>query len=167
MVLLNTDRLQLRHISLADAPFYVKLFNSKDWLKYIGDRKVKSVTAAEAYIQKNYLPAYQKHGYGSYVVQLKATEEIIGTVGLYRRENLEHPDIGFAFLEAYQGKGYGYEAASALMIHGKTHFDISTVLGFTMRENVASIFLLKKLGLQEVGVYQFENDPEELLLFSN
>jgi len=167
MKVIETERLLLRQITLADAPFYVELLNSKGWLTYIGDRKVRSVADAEAYIQKYYLPTYEKYGYGSYTVRLKECGTTIGTVGLYRRENLDHPDIGFAFLESYAGKGYGFEATSALIRYVKNHFEITTILGFTMRENQASIALLQKLGLQEIGVYLFEREAEELLLFSN
>lgn len=167
MKLLETNRLRLHEITVADAPFYVKLFNSEGWLKYIGDRNVHTIADAENYIRKNYLPSYEKHGYGSYTVQLKETGETIGACGLYKRDNLEHPDIGFAFLGEYLGKGYGYEAAAAVMEYGQTTLGIQKILGFTLENNVASIMLLEKLGLQKSGTYLFENDEEELLLFSN
>jgi len=167
MKLLETTRLRLHEITVADAPFYVKLFNSEGWIKYIGDRGVHTISDAEAYIKKNYLPSYEKHGYGSYTVQLKETNETIGACGLYKRDNLDHPDIGFAFLGEYLGKGYGYEAASAVMEYAQTTLGIQKVLGFTLEDNVASIMLLEKLGLQKSGTYLFENDKEELLLFSN
>lgn len=167
MTLLETNRLTLQKITIEDAPFYLKLFNSKGWLKYIGDRNVNSIEEAEAYIKKNYLPSYEQHGYGSYTVKLKQTGETIGACGLYKRENLEHPDIGFSFLNEYIGMGYGYEAASAVMEYAKTTLALTTILGFTVPYNTASIKLLKKLGLQQNGTFTFENDPEELLLFSN
>jgi len=167
MKLLETSRLRLHEITIADAPFYVKLFNSEGWIKYIGDRNVHTIVDAENYIRKNYLPSYEIHGYGSYTVQLKDTGETIGACGLYKRDNLDHPDIGFAFLGEYSGKGYGYEAAAAVMEYAQTKLGIQKVLGFTLENNVASIMLLEKLGLQKSGTYLFENDDEELLLFSN
>ena len=167
MKLLETERLRLHRITLADAPFYVKLFNSDGWIKYIGDRNVHSISDAEDYIKKNYLPSYEINGFGSYTVQLKETNETIGACGLYKRDNLEHPDIGFAFLGEYLGKGYGFEAASAVMEYAQTTLGIQKVLGFTLENNVASILLLEKLGLQKSGTYHFDNDEEELLLFSN
>ncbi|GAB5400049.1 MAG: GNAT family N-acetyltransferase [Aureisphaera sp.] len=166
-MMLTTQRLILKQITIADAPFYVKLFNSEGWLTYIGDRKVHTVTDAEAYIEKNYLPSYETHGYGSYTVNLNETGETIGACGLYKRDNLEHPDIGFAFLPEFIGKGYGFEAASAIMNYAKEELGITTVLGFTVDYNASSIALLKKLGLRETGTFKFKDDPEELLLFSN
>ena len=42
---------------------------------------------------------------------------------------------------------------------------LEKVLGFTVDYNVASIKLLEKLGLKNVGTFQLEDDDEELLLF--
>jgi len=167
MSILETQRLELHKISVADAPFYVKLLNSESWLQYIGDRKVRSVEDAETYIKKNYLPSYEKFGYGSYTVRLKENGKTIGACGLYKRETLEHPDIGFAFLQEFIGKGYGYEAASAVMDYAINTLGFDTILGFTVEYNVASIKLLEKLGLERTGTYRFKDDAEELLLFSN
>ncbi len=166
-MIIETSRLQLKEITVSDAPFYIKLFNSEGWLKFIGDRNVKTIAEAEAYIKKNYLSSYETHGYGSYTVNLKETGETIGACGLYKRDTLEHPDIGFSFLGEFTGKGFGFEAASAVMEYAHNTLGIDKILGFTVDYNVASIKLLEKLGLQRTGTYRFKNDPEELLLFSN
>lgn len=167
MKVLDTERLELYLITSADAPFYIKLFNSPGWLKYIGDRNIHTLEEAEAYIEQHYISSYTANGYGSYAVRLKKTGETIGTCGLYQRESLEHPDIGFAFLPDFEGKGYGYESAAAVMNYAKNTLGIQKILGFTTHYNTNSIKLLKKLGLAAAGTFTFENDPEELLLFSN
>ncbi|NNM22464.1 MAG: GNAT family N-acetyltransferase [Flavobacteriaceae bacterium] len=166
MSFLETERLILNKISTRDAPFYVELFNSEDWLKYIGDRNVRSIADAENYIKKNYLPIYDEHGFGSYTVKLKESGKTIGACGLYQRDDLKHPDIGFAFLPGYYGQGYGFEAASEVMRFAREQLGITEILGFTKRENVASIKLLKKLGLREQGTYKFKDDTEDLILFA-
>lgn len=167
MSLLETKRLELHKITVDDAPFYLKLFNSESWLQFIGDRKVRSISDAKVYIKKNYLPSYETHGYGSYTVRLKKNGDTIGACGLYKREGLEHPDIGFAFLHEYTGKGYGYESAKAVLDYARDTLKIETILGFTVHYNTASIKLLEKLGLQPAGTYRFKDDAEELMLFSN
>ena len=166
MKILETERLQLRMITTDDASFMLELFNSPDWLKYIGDRNVRSVDEAVAYIRKYYLTSYKENGFGSYAVVLKENGKTIGSCGVYKRPNLENPDIGFAFLPEYLGKGYGYEAAKAVMEYARAELGMTTILGFTVDYNLASIKLLEKLGLSQRGTYKFEDDPEELLLFS-
>lgn len=163
----ETDRLIIRKIRTSDAAFYVELFNSEGWLKYIGDRHVHTEAEAEAYIEKHYLSSYEQHGYGAFAVILKETGQMIGACGLYKRDNLEHPDIGFAYLPPYIGKGYGYEAAKAVMDFARKTWNITTLYGVTVEYNIASIALLEKLGLKRVGATNFEGDNEELLLFSS
>lgn len=160
----QTKRLQIRKITSSDAPFVFELLNSPGWLKYIGDRGVSDLKKAEAYIEERYVPSY-KNGLGNFIVVLIETGEAIGSCGLYKRDNLEFPDIGFAFLPNYLGKGYGYEAASVILDYALTDLKLEKVLGFTVDYNVASIKLLEKLGLKNVGTFRLEDDHEELLLF--
>tara|TARA_R110002020_G_scaffold49796_6_gene141441 strand:- start:1978 stop:2532 length:555 start_codon:yes stop_codon:yes gene_type:complete len=166
IMIIETERLELREYTLSDAPFIYKLMNSEGWLKNIGDRNIKTIEDAEAYMQKNYLSSYEKHGFGPYLVTLKLDGAPIGSAGLYKRDNLEHPDVGFAFLAEYGGKGYAFEASSAVMQFASENLKLQTIVGITLPQNLSSIKLLKKLGLSEVGIYTYE-DGEELLLFSN
>ncbi|MFT5104146.1 MAG: ribosomal-protein-alanine N-acetyltransferase [Candidatus Latescibacterota bacterium] len=166
MKILETDRLYLRMITTEDAPFMLELFNSPGWLKYIGDRKVQTVDDAVTYIRKYYLTSYKENGFGSYAVVLKDSGEIIGSCGIYKRPNLDNPDIGFAFLPDYLGKGYGYEAAKAVLDYAGAELGMTTILGFTVEYNQPSIRLLEKLGLSQKGTHTFDDDPEQLLLFS-
>lgn len=91
---------------------------------------------------------------------------MIGACGLYKRDQLDHPDIGFAYLPQYMGKGYGYEAAKAVKEFARNTWKIDTLLGVTVAHNKASIALLEKLGLHRAGTFSFEGDQQELLLFS-
>lgn len=163
--MLTTERLQLREYRIADAPFIHKLMNSEGWLKNIGDRKIHSTADAQAYMEKNYLPLYEKFGFGPFLVSLKDGTPI-GSAGLYKRDSLDHPDVGFAFLPEYGNRGYAFEAASAVMEYATNHLQLKTIVGITLENNESSIKLLKKLGLREIGTFTYE-DGEELLLFSN
>ena len=164
--MIETERLQLRNYTLMDAPFVYSLMNSEGWLKNIGDRNIKTLGDAEYYIEVNYFSNYEKYGYGPYLVSLKETGMPIGSAGLFKRDDLEHPDVGFAFLPEFWHKGFAFEAADAVMQFALNNLNIKKIAGITLPNNLSSINLLKKLGLSEVGNYTFE-DGENLLLFSN
>jgi len=166
MKTLQTERLTLRKAVATDAPFFYELFNSEGWLKYIGDRNIKTVKDAETQILEKYIPSYEVNGYGSYVVLESDTNKAIGACGLYKRDNLDHADIGFAFLPEVVGKGYGYESAKAVLDYATGALEMTKILAFTVSYNLPSIALLKKIGLVENGTYTFEDDSEELLLFT-
>ena len=166
MVFLETERLQLRKLTLNDAPFVHKLMNTEGWLQFIGDRSIHTIKDAEAYIEKNYLSSYAKHGYGPYLVELREGGAPIGSCGLYMRNNLDYPDVGYAFLPEYGGKGYASEAAIEVMAFAEK-LGLTKILGITDKNNTASIRLLEKLGLSEIGTYTFTDETEAVLLFSN
>lgn len=164
--MIETERLHLRNYTLTDAPFVFSLLNSEGWLKNIGDRKIRTVGDAENYIEMNYFSNYEKYGYGPYLVSLKETGTPIGSAGLYKREGLENPDVGYAFLPQFWNNGFAFEAADAVMQFALNELNIKKIAGITLPDNISSINLLRKLGFTEIGNYAYE-DGETLLLFSN
>ncbi|WP_460220155.1 GNAT family N-acetyltransferase [Psychroserpens sp. MEBiC05023] len=167
MIVAETNRLILTKITIDDAPFILELMNSPGWLKYIGDRNVKTIDDAKTYLKNNQLKAYETQDFGYYKVQLKSEGlKAIGSFGLLQRDTLEHIDIGFSLLPSYEGRGYGFEGASALMKLAKDTFQIKTICAITLPENKPSIHLLEKLGLSYQKRIKPFDDDEELLLFA-
>ncbi|MBT8303909.1 MAG: GNAT family N-acetyltransferase [Bacteroidia bacterium] len=167
MVIAQTRRLVISKMSLDDAPFYLELVNSPKWLKYIGDRGIKTLEDSKKRIKDSVLTSYDTNGYGAYKLLLKTeNNQLIGSCGLYKREYLDYPDIGFAMLPEYEGKGYGYESSLELLRIAKDEFNINRIGAITLPTNQSSIGLLKKLGLvYEKTVIPFD-DGEELFLFA-
>ncbi len=167
MIIAETERLLISKVSLQDAPFFVKLMNTPHWLKYIGDRNIRSIKDAEANLKNGILKSYKDNGFGFYKVLLKAeNNKTIGTAGLIKREQLDDVDVGFGFLPEYEGKGFGFEASVKIMKLAKSEFKLKKVVAITNPDNHNSIKLLEKLGLVfEKRVNPFEED-KELLLFA-
>ena len=139
---INTDRLLIQTITEADHEFIRQLVNTQGWLQFIGDRHVYSKEEALAYIRK--INTTQDLRY--WVVRLKE-DTPIGLISFLKRNYLQHFDIGFAFLPAYCGQGYAYEAANAVLQIVKQLPEYATILATTVPGNVNSVKLLKKLGL--------------------
>lgn len=59
MPILQTNRLHLRHLTTADAPFILELVNDPAWLRFIGDRGVGNLEAARTYILNGPMDSYQ------------------------------------------------------------------------------------------------------------
>ncbi len=145
-VILETERLILREFVIEDAPFMLKLVNDPSWLKYIGDRNVHSIEDAEQYVLNGALKSYATLGFGFYVVVWKHSQLLIGTCGLTKRDFLDIPDFGFAFLPEFTGKGYAFEAAEATLAYAGSALGIKELAAITLPLNTRSIRLLLKLG---------------------
>ncbi|MDY7227604.1 GNAT family N-acetyltransferase [Hyalangium rubrum] len=147
-MILDTDRLILRELTLEDAPFILELVNEPSWLRFIGDRGVRDLDGARAYLQKGPLVMYASHGFGLYRVERKEDGTLMGMCGLIKREGLPHADIGFAFFPRFWGQGYAREAASAVLSHSRTKLGLEHVLAIVDPDNQSSIKLLETLGFR-------------------
>jgi RimJ/RimL family protein N-acetyltransferase len=166
MKILETDRLILRHQTVEDAAFMLELWNDPSWIQNIGDRGVRTIEDARANILHGAVEMYAKLGYGFYLTELKDGGIPLGICGFAKRDFLADPDVGFAFLPRYWGKGYAYEAASAVMEYGKSVLGFSRIAAFTSEENEASGKLLEKLGLQFEKIIPYPGREEMVRLYS-
>lgn len=166
MIELNTERLLVRGFDTNDAEFILELLNQPSFIQFIGDKGVRSVDDARNYITTGPIESYRRHGFGLYLVELKDRKVPIGMCGVLKRESLPDPDLGFAFLPEYWGKGYAFEAASAALDQGRDFFKLARILAITNPDNDASIKLLAKLGFQFERVMKLSTDSDEVKLFS-
>jgi len=165
--ILETERLSLREFNTTDAAFIIQLLNSEGWLKFIGDRHIKTLEQAENYLTNGPMKSYSVNGFGLSMVELKNTHTPIGMCGIIKRDNLPDIDIGFAFLEEFMGNGYAFEIAQATINFAKENLHKETILAITIPTNVRSINLLKKIGMKFEKNFSFEGSTEELMLFRN
>jgi len=145
---IETGRLSLRQLTADDAEFILELLNEPPFIQNIGDRGVRTQADAALYILNGPVASYEKHGFGLYLVELKTSRVPIGICGLLKREFLDDADIGFAFLRRFWSQGYAYEAASAVMEHGRNILGLKRILAVTAPGNPSSIRLLEKIGLR-------------------
>lgn len=165
MLQTNGADISLEPLTVGDADFLVKLLNTPEYLKYIGDRGIRTSSQARDYIDQYFLESYRQHGFGYYVVRDKRGA-CAGMVGLMQRNFLEHPDIGFAFLPDFYGSGLAQLSCSLLMDRAGEKHGLRKVNAFTDHKNIASQKLLKKLTFTYDGVFQHPETGEELQLYS-
>lgn len=163
--MIETDRLRLVKFTVDDAAFMLELLNTPSWIQYIGNRNVRTIQEAEQYIINGALKSYSQHGFGPYVIKLNTNGLSIGLCGLFKRDLLNDPDIGFAILPDFAGNRYGFEAASAVMTYARTVLGLTRIVGITLPSNQNSIRLLEKLGLRFEESIRFSPEGEETLLF--
>lgn len=166
MKVLETERLTLRWLAAGDAPFILKLLNDPGWLQFIGDRNVRTIEDARKYILSGPAAMVERLGFGLYLTERKADGEPVGICGLIKRDGLDDVDIGFAFLPAFCGCGYAFEAAAAVMILGKGKLGLNRIVGITAPDNATSIKLLEKIGMKYERTLQLPKINGESMLFA-
>ena len=167
MNIIETERLTLCKLSTADAGFILDLLNQPSFIRYIGDRGVRTLEDAERYILNGPVASYERYGFGLYLTQLKESHSPIGMCGLIKRDTLEDVDIGFAFLPQFWLKGYAFESASAVLAYARNTLGIKKILGIATPDNTGSIRVLEKIGLKFEKMVKLSEDAVELKLFAS
>lgn len=165
--ILQTPRLLLRQLSVGDSGFIIELLNSPGWLKFIGDRNVRTEEQALAYLENGPFKSYQENGFGLWLVELKQTNQPIGMCGLLKRDYLKHPDIGFAFLPAFMNSGYAYEIAQATLAYANNELNLPIINAIVLADNVRSIRLIEKIGLRFVETLVPPSSDEVLQVYGS
>lgn len=163
---LDTERLALRELHEGDAGFMLALLNEPSFHQYIGDRGVRTVDEACAYLRDGPMASYAAHGFGLWLVLQKEDGAPVGICGLLKRETLADVDLGFAFRPAYWRRGYALESGAAVLAHGRTAYRLRRVVAVTQADNAGSIRVLEKLGLRFERLIEWPGDAASIQLFA-
>jgi RimJ/RimL family protein N-acetyltransferase len=161
MNVLETRRLALRRLETGDAPFILALLNDPGWIRFIGDRGVRTLEAARAYLEARLIPPYDQHGFGLWMVEPREGGAPMGICGLVKRDNLPDPDLGYAFMPDFRGKGFARESALAVRDHATGELGMKRLLAITSPANVASARLLAALGFVMHGEMPWAGDDKD------
>jgi RimJ/RimL family protein N-acetyltransferase len=164
---LVTERLRLRRLVLDDAGLLLELLNDAAFLENVGDRGVRTIADARAYLERGPLRGYERHGFDLFRVELRDSGEPVGLCGVLRREELPAPDLGFAFLPRHRSRGYAVEAASAVLAFARSTLGLRRLLAITLPTNAGSRRVLERIGFRATGTTRLGADPAELVLYES
>lgn len=164
--MIESTRLRLREIRSEDAPLALEILTDPDFIANVGDRGVHDLAAAERYITEKMQASYRAHGFGLYVVELRAGAEPLGLCGLLRRDS--HPDveIGFALVPRARGHGYGLEAARATLAFAHDTLGLARIVALAAPDNQRSLRLLGHLGFRSERTVRFTPEGREWVLLA-
>jgi len=163
--LFETANLAVREFTPDDGDFIYRLVNTDGWKRFIGDRNVNDAQGALNYIKIALLDSYAKNGYGGWCVSVTNTGEPIGMCGLFPRDFLEYPELGFAFMPHAQGKGYAYESAMGAINYIKSAYRLKGLYATTTPDNSRSQKLLERCGFTRRDNISIPGRTEESTLY--
>jgi RimJ/RimL family protein N-acetyltransferase len=162
---LLTPRLRLRWLSEDDAGPMLSIWNDPDFIRHVGDRGIRTVSEAGDALRNGVLRLYADHGYGPYLLEPIAGGVPMGICGLFKRDNLEHPDLGYSLLPGFRGRGYGLEAAREVVRHARDDLGLPELLAIVSPGNTPSTRLLEKLGMQPGGTLRMPGADRDVHLY--
>jgi RimJ/RimL family protein N-acetyltransferase len=164
-VVVQTERLQIRRFSLADAAFIFELVNQPSFVEFIGDKDVKTLGDAQRYLEDGALNSYREHGFGPYLVAEADGAAPVGMCGLFKRDDLQIADLGFAFLDRYCKQGYAAEASLGIMRYAYEVLGLEELAAIVDPGNQRSIMLLDRLGFTFKTMYLMPDEDQFLRFY--
>ncbi|PAJ75247.1 hypothetical protein CJF42_06250 [Pseudoalteromonas sp. NBT06-2] len=150
-VIASTSRLIIRQMKEDDNAFVLAHFNEPLFIKNIADKKIYNLEDAQQFLIDGPMKSYQKNGFGMFLILLKDSNIPIGSCGLFKRDNTDDIDLGYALMSQYHKQGYLQEAAKAVLDYAKNELKLTRILGYTAKDNINSVNVLNKLGFSMQG----------------
>jgi RimJ/RimL family protein N-acetyltransferase len=141
------------------------IWNDPAFLHHVGDRGIRTIADAQEAMQNGALHLYEKYGYGPFRVSLKGDDTPVGICGLFRREGLDEPDIGYSTLPEHCEQGYAHEAAVAVIDHSRDELALQRLIAIISPANDASIGLIRKLGFEFERMHTMPGDDSEVCIY--
>lgn len=165
MTIAKTARTYVERVRITDAPFFLALVNTPDFIRYIGNRNVSSLEDARRYLEGGFLRSYEENGFGYYIIRTLGDDQAIGVSGFLKKPFLDNPDFGFALLPKYYQQGYAAEYCEAVLDYGVKTFGFQVLDAVTTLDNVRSMTLLDRLGFVRLGTVSEPDEMEALTLY--
>jgi ribosomal-protein-alanine N-acetyltransferase len=161
----DTARLRLHGVTTKDHELMLAVWNDPAFMSNVADRGIRTAEQAKEAIKLGAEKLFENYGYGPYCMSLKSDGTMIGICGLFKRENLQHPDIGFAVLPDFCGQGFAGEAAAAVVLHARDELGLDRITAIVSPQNAPSIGLIEKLGLTFESMITMPGDDVEICLY--
>ena len=162
---LETERLSLRRLTLDDAELMLAIWNDPAFIRYVGDRGIRGVDEARNAMRAGALHLWETYGYGPYRVAVREDDTAIGLCGLFRRDGLDEPDIGYAILPDWCGQGYGFEACRAVIDSCANDLGLERLIAIISPANTASIGLIEKLDFEFERMHRMPDDDDDVRIY--
>lgn len=147
---METERLLMRKFTIDDAQLIYDLNLDPEVIRYTLD-PIKDIEHARQVLESTILPQYALYNHGRWAVLVKPDLQFIGWCGLKARPERDEIDLGYRFIKDAWGKGYATEAAFACLKYGFEQLGLKRIVGRAMPQNVASLRVLEKCGMQYIG----------------
>ena len=149
---LETDRLHLRRLTVADAPALFHMLRDEEVARYSGRPKLRRMSEAVELVRSIALDFATRRS-----VRWGGSEHpqgtILATVGLHHWDRYHrHIGIGFDVARERWGEGIASEAVGAVVDFALTELSVNRIEAEVMAENEGCLRVLERQGFEREGL---------------
>lgn len=149
--MLRTARLVIRSFTSGDIEALGALYGDPQVMRYVGIGVPLTGDETRDALERILL-GERRHGFAAWAVTGRRTGDLVGEAGLQLLDGGPEVELTYLFVRSAWGKGYATEAAGAVVEHGFGALGLERVVAVAYPANVASLAVLRKLGMHEGGM---------------
>ena len=154
---LKTERLELRPIDPADRLALHALWTEPAVRRYLWDDRVIELATVDEVIERS-ATSFAAEGFGLFALREAGRSALIGVAGIYPLQPSGEPELLYSLATLSWGRGLAREASRAVIADAFERLGFARVLARTDTPNLASIEVMRRLGMK----YEGERDENGL-----
>ncbi|MEG2718495.1 MAG: GNAT family protein [Clostridia bacterium] len=148
---LTTERLTLRSVRMTDAQDLFEYSRDPEVARHVLWDEHRSIHQTRAYI-RYLMRQYRNASPGTFVIALKATGKVIGTIGfMWLQQDNRSAEVGYSLSRAYWNQGIMSEALTSVLQFGFSRLHLNRIEAQHETDNPASGRVMIKAGMQREG----------------
>jgi len=159
---LRTARLELRELTLADAPWYLAHFSNPEVVRGTGFPAQEGVEGAREEMEQYVTGLFERRGGIRWGLVLAGTDTLVGTAGIFRWTDEPEPfaEIGYDLAPEWWGRGLMAEALGAVTAYAFGTLGLAFLEAFVLVGNDRSCRALERAGFRHTGVLPAHGEDE-------
>ena len=155
--MLETERLFLRKLQDYDLDDIFDMRSDIEVMRYIREPQTERKESLNWIGMISQF--WESEGIGFCGVVEKETKNFVGWCGLWKLKETDEIEVGYAIKKDFWGKGYATEAAKRCLQYGFEELNLEKIVAVAYPKNEASQSVMKKLGMEYIGIGRFyDND---------
>ena len=156
-VVLETERLVLRHLSLNDLDSLAAIQSDVEVMRYMASGPL--TWEQTAHNLERCIALQAENGFSLWGAIEKAGGRLIGRCGLlpHSLQGRDEVEVAYLIARSHWGRGLATEAALALRDHGFDCLGLDRLVSIIHRDNLASRKVAEKVGLRPERMIQYLN----------
>jgi RimJ/RimL family protein N-acetyltransferase len=144
--LIETDRLTLRPLTVADLDDILALHEDEETIRFLGSLDHKEALERLTNNERE----WRELGYGRLAIVERATGRFLGRGGLKYWPQFDESEVGWALRADRRGQGYATEAARASIDWGFATLDVPYITAMIEPANTSSRAVARRLGMEKL-----------------
>jgi RimJ/RimL family protein N-acetyltransferase len=153
---IETARLIIRTFETRDADPWIAMISDPEVTRFLPPTGEPTMELFQRALEQRHA-LEREHGHTMWAVDDKTTGTFVGQCGLRPVDEGAGPEIDLAyhFTRASWNKGYGTEAAIAVLAHGFGPVGLNTIMAVVVPANVGSWRVMEKAGMHYQGLVDY------------